>query len=74
MPDMLSVIKECKPRNSLNKFLATLPVFSKIFDKSCWSELIEECKEEKLNEVIIKDLLAIYDPTYKRFKYTSQSK
>lgn len=74
MPDILMAIKECKPQNGLNKFLAALPVFNKIFDKSCWSELIEGCKEEKINEATIKDLLSRYDPVHKRFKYTFQSK
>ena len=69
LSDILLLIKKCKTRKGLNRILSSIPIFNDIFDKSGWLELIEECKEEIIDEKSIKDLLSRYDPGHKRFKY-----
>ncbi len=67
---MLSPIREGKPKGSFNKFLSAIPLFNRMFETSSWKELIDDCKNEKLNEKNIKDLLSRYDADNLRFKYT----
>ena len=67
--EMMSPIKDSKPKSGINKFLSSLPFFSKVFKQSSWKELISSCKEEKINEGYVKELLESYDLENLRFRW-----
>jgi len=70
--EMLSPIKDAKPKSGINKFLSSFPFFSKMFSLSSWNDIIKNCKKEKINVGYINDLLSSYDEENLRFKCTSR--
>ncbi len=69
---MMSPIKEAKPRGGFNRFLSSLPLFSKMFARGGWEELIKDCGEEMIDEKYVKKLLASYDVDNMRFRCASR--
>jgi len=72
--EMISPMREGKPKGKFHKFMSAIPLFNRIIDESKWLELIADCKNEKLDERNIKDLLSRYDPENLRFKFVFPKK
>ena len=68
-PNISDLIKESQQKTGFGKFLSEIPFFNNIFNKNIWTQLIEDCKTEVLDEASIKDLLSRYDVINKRLKY-----
>ncbi len=66
--EMMSPIKDARPRSGFNRLLSSLPFFSKMFTLSSWAELIRGCRAEKINEAYVRELLASYDVENLRFR------
>lgn len=66
--EMISPIKDFKPKGVFDKLLSSLPLFNNIFRNSIWENFIKEVKEEKIDKNYLRQLLDSYDIEKMTFK------
>jgi len=66
--EMMSPIKDFKPKGFFDKLVSFFPLFNNLTSNSSWIKFVKEAKEEIIYEKYIKQLLNSYDLENKRFK------